>query len=313
MYDTPILVKAFQKPKYAWKKLNRKFLHFFQDTKQILFSQNRSSEIINEKEIRFIGLRRSGNHAVIQWLKEQQPGVFCHLNDVPINENPFRHTYEYFLDHYALPNRHLKKKERLRQESMGNFTQKNCLLYNYEDYDFKQIISKNFERKHDLYLGKSGKKYDLLILRDPFNLLASRMKKGFLAVKSSRKTFVDLWISHAREFLGETNYLQNEKICLNYNFWVNNIDYRRQIAEQLDLEFTDAGLNKVSARAGGSSFDQTTYKNEASKMKVHSRWQYYQDNDLYRQILNNQELLSYSQRIFGHIPRTEILIDSFNK
>jgi len=249
IYDDPLYVKALKKPGYAWVKLTRKFTHFFEDNQRVKDYDSEKAEIVNQKEMRIFGLRRSGNHAVITWITEQQSGVVKHLNDVPPFENPFRYTYEYCRDNYP---GYPKIEEKLRQEAIGNFTKKDCLLFNYEDYDFNQVISKNFERKHDIYVGKSTKRYDLLILRDPFNLLASRIKKGFVCVKSSRKSFVDVWISHAKEFLGETNYLTQQKVCINYNQWVNDIDYRRQIAEQLDLNFTDEGINIVSRRAGGS-------------------------------------------------------------
>ena len=50
------------------------------------------------------------------------------------------------------------------------------LIYSYEDFPLDQVASDKFEHNHDLYLGKSAIRYDLLIIRDPFNLFASRLK-----------------------------------------------------------------------------------------------------------------------------------------
>jgi hypothetical protein len=37
-----------------------------------------------------------------------------------------------------------------------------------------------FEQHHDQWVGASWQRYDVLILRDPFNLFASRLRAGFL-------------------------------------------------------------------------------------------------------------------------------------
>jgi len=42
-------------------------------------------------------------------------------------------------------------------------------------------------------------------------------------------------------------------------------------------------------------------------MDVGSRWKYFADDPSYRKLFDNQELLEYSERIFGHIPGTESL------
>ncbi|MEL7036438.1 MAG: hypothetical protein AAFO04_12570 [Cyanobacteria bacterium J06592_8] len=42
-------------------------------------------------------------------------------------------------------------------------------------------------------------------------------------------------------------------------------------------------------------------------MDVQNRWQHFAENPQYRKLLNNPELLRYSQQIFGQIPGTELL------
>ena len=158
-----------------------------------------------------------------------------------------------------------------------------------------------------MYLGKTNKRYDVLIIRDPFNLFASRLKNNFLATKSKTKTARELWIDYAKEFLGETNYLQHNKVCINYNLWVKNKDYRQEIAKQLEINFTDAAIDKVSGCGGGSSFDGRELDGKASKMDVNNRWKEFINNEEYRQLFNQERLLEYSLKIFGHIPGTEVL------
>ena len=253
-------------------------------------------EIVNEKEIRIVGLRRTGNHGIINWIKKQHAGQVWHLNNITTERNPYRVLYLHY------------KKEHLNREAKGDSVKKDCLLYSLEDYPLEKIVRGGLEKKHDLYLGTSRERYDVLILRDPFNLLASRIKKNYMNVKDENWTIIDLWISYAREYLGETDYLKNNKVPVNYNKWATDVEYRQHIASRLKFAFSDAGINDVKSEGGGSSFDRTSFQGQANKMDVLNRWKILSDDPSYRALLkSNRELIDYSERIFGHLPGTEVL------
>lgn len=287
------------------QKANRQLHHGIEDIVRSISQRHILSQVINQKEIRVVGLRRSGNHAIIHWIEKQETGKVRHLNNIRVNRNPYREKYEDLLRKDKT-----KDIEWWRQEAKGFFEKKDCLIHSYEDYSLEQITNPVFELKHDLYFGKSQDKYDVLILRDPFNLLASRIKKNYRNVNDKNKIDIDVWIDYAKEYLGETNLLKNQKICINYNQWFADVDYRREIASQLNLDFLDTGINTVSRRGDGSSFEGREYHGKAMNMDVCSRWKYFADDPSYRRLFNNQELLEYSQRIFGHIPGTECLRES---
>ncbi len=304
-----MIVKALKKPNLAWKKSKRFLAHNLDDFIRMLTQQDKLSEIINQKEIRVAGMKRTGNHAIINWVKSQHTGEVGFLNNVSANENPYRYKYENLQDNFP---KHRQAIKNYIQQAKGDFIKRDCLIYSYEDFPLDQIASDKFERNHDLYLGKSAIRYDLLIIRDPFNLLASRLKTSskvpyFLSVNSHNQTMVDLWIDYAKEYLGETNYLKHNKICINYNQWFADIEYRRQIAEKLQMEFSDAGIDQVKSFGGGSSFERKQFNGKASSMDVLNRWQKVSDNSQYKEFFN-QEVLEYSEQIFGHIPGTESLI-----
>ena len=122
--------------------------------------------------------------------------------------------------------------------------------------------------------------------------------------KNSHKTIVDLWIDYAKEYLGETNYLKHNKVCINYNQWFADIEYRREIAEKLQVKFSDAGIDKVTVFGGGSSFEGKQFDGKATSMDVLNRWHKFCDYPQYKQFFN-EEVLKYSEKIFGHIPGTE--------
>jgi hypothetical protein len=296
--------KILSQPPYAFTRAKDRLLYGLEDLTRSMLKQHTSSkEVINTKEIRVIGLRRSGNHAIINWMQKQQAGTIEHLNNIPLNGNPFRWKYIMLRD--FAPDRFEREKNRIRQQAKGNFIKKDCLIYSYEDHPITKITSPRVEHKHDFHFGKSLNRYDVLILRDPFNLIASRLENNMLPVKSFTQSVIDLWLEYAKEFLGETQYLPNRKVLINYNHWVADINYRREIAFKLDLPFTDAGINDVRPQGGGSSFDKRNFAGRATEMDVLGRWKHFTNNPLFLELLNHTELLNYSDRIFGHVPEME--------
>ncbi|NEP03880.1 MAG: hypothetical protein F6K25_09825 [Okeania sp. SIO2G4] len=310
MVEKSNIVKALKKPNLALKKGKRFVAHNLEDVIRIITQQHKLSEIVNQKEIRVAGMKRSGNHAIINWVKSQQNGDVGFINNVLANQNPYRYKYENLRDKFP---EHKWAIEHNRQQAKGNFIKRDCLIYSYEYFPLEQIANDKFERNHDIYLGKSATRYDILIIRDPFNLLASRLKISskvayFLSVNSPNKTMIDLWLDYAKEYLGETNYLKHNKVCVNYNQWFADVEYRRNIADKLQMEFSDAGIDMVTSFGGGSSFEGKEFDGKATSMDVLNRWRKVVDNPQYKKFFN-REIFEYSERIFGHIPGTESLMN----
>ena len=228
-----------------------------------------------EKEIRVLGLRRSGNHAFINWLREQVEGKSVFAN----NLSPFLHPF-----YNASKNEHIQ---------LGHL---DVFLHSYEDILPAYLSRKRvFARNHDI---KSKQKIDIIILRDPFNLFASRHISDRKGVKSKFISLQDLWIIHAKEFLGDTNELEN-KVCVNYNEWASSKDYRKLLADQLGLTFNDQTMDSVARMGGGSSFDGVVFDGKASEMKVQERWKKFVHDPEYLAYFSNKQLLDLSNNIFG--------------
>jgi hypothetical protein len=276
------------------------------DTYRALAQSSQSPEVINQVELKIIGLRRTGNHAVAEWIKAQIPGPIEHLNNLAVGCNPYRYK------HQKLIRFHREHKDWAIQHylprSQGNFKPLDYLICGYEEHSLDTIAGPVFERRHDLYLGASGMRIDVLILRDPFNLFASRLKSRMIEVQTPGSTMVSLWLQYAKEFLGETQYLSNQKVCINYNRWFLDSSYRQKIAQELGLVFTDAGLDRVVSLGGGSSFDGQSMDGSARKMAVLDRWRHFAEDDRYRALFQDSRLFEYSRQIFGEIPDTEHLL-----
>ena len=123
-----------------------------------------------------------------------------------------------------------------------------CLLYSYERRDINRLENEDFVHNRSFTVGESRNLYNVLILRDIFNWIASiflASGKGFelkldqypkynisknkdwekhaAAIPKQNyiaaQKFIKLWKLYAEEFLGETNYLKEKKICISFNQW----------------------------------------------------------------------------------------------
>jgi hypothetical protein len=152
------------------------------------------------KIIQLYGLRRSGTHALVGWLKHNFTSAlhsnrFCFLNDVVEMRERFVTNFEY--------------------------SKKNCdvLINTYED------TSSNL----DLISEPSHK---IVLIRDIFNLAASRIKRGTDDMKVD-ENFVNLWLEHSQStnlFKYEDFLLNKEKrdeLCLKLD--VDNLDHTEEV------------------------------------------------------------------------------------
>lgn len=254
----------------------------------------------NKTEFRIIGMSRSGNHSIINWIIKQLKGFYCFLNCADPKANPFHtahpmaggKTYRTNIPGFDLA-----------AEQAGRFSRKDYLIYSYEDCFLGMVQSGALEAHHDEWLGRSGRVLDILILRDPFNLFASRQKAGYSGI--TPLTAKRVWKQHAREFM-ERRYLTGSCVLIRYNAWATDGAYRRRLAERLGLRFTDAGFNDVSSCGGGSSFDGMEYDGRAAEMNVLARWRYYKNDPEYRKQFD-REIVEMAKKIFGPIPGMEEL------
>jgi hypothetical protein len=192
------------------------------------------------------------------------------------------------------------------------FTRRDYLIYNYEDRFLDNVFTDRFETEHDRWIGSSAKRYDVLVIRDPFNTFASRVSASWIRYKlddkAGKETSIRLWKSYAREAMGDTNFARHNRIVINYNRWFTEVEYRRKLSARLGLAFSDAGFGAVSGEYGGSSFDGVRYNGDAQQMQVLDRWKLVANNSVYKELFNDQELLALSYRLFGDLPGTTELL-----
>jgi hypothetical protein len=256
---------------------------------------------VNAVELRVVGMSRSGSHAVVNWILHQAAGRVCFLNCAEPRTNPFHSARPLDTGDCAVAN---WPGFDPAAERAGRFAAKDWLVYSYEDTFLKPAFDPAFDRHHDAWVGSSARRHDVLVVRDPFNLFASRHRWGRspLSAAIARR----MWTQHARIALDPAGCLRHGPVVVRYNAWVADPGYRRRIAETLGLRFTDAGRNEVGPSGGGSSFDGYALDGRAGGMAVLDRWRLLADDPDYRRLLG-PEMAALSERLFGPLPGTEAL------
>lgn len=253
-------------------------------------------------------LRRSGCHAIKNWLEPQFTDSFGYINDAwengissLINPRPVTNRDKKVIESW----KHSRKIGFcVRSNKIGHnipFSSTNNLfiLENAPIGSASKVLE--FSR---VYCSQPAKNIAVLLVRDVRNHLASLLQ--FKRTKRSRvaenimnlQQFQELYLGYSKEFLGITTQLRQFDGCIKVFFdkWFEDIGYRKQIADELSLKFSDAGLNIVEKAGGGSSFDLTKLNGAAQKMKVCDRHLGFVEDPQFLQLCS-KELLSFSEAV----------------
>ncbi|ESR25722.1 hypothetical protein [Lutibaculum baratangense] len=246
---------------------------------------------MNELEVQILGMSRSGNHAISNWIYQQSENPKVVLNCAEGKTNPF-------LTCRPLGSGRPWRAEPgidLEAEGQGRLTRKAALIHTYEDSWFGHAFSTQLNQEHDRWVGPSRRRVRLLVLRDPFNLFASRIRMG---CDLSSHVAQRMWKQHARAALGGGSARPAGLRVVLYNRWAVDRTYRRDLAHALGIAFTDQGANEVPDCAGGSSFDGTAFDGRPEHMALAGRWRRYADAPDFWRIFD-EETLAMSERLFG--------------
>ena len=198
------------------------------------------------------GLKRSGNHAIVNWLHRQQRFVFRN-NVVPVDPilageaevPPARPFDAWLLDH------EIALRGPLRGRLNYALVRRARLVASLEDLDPDYAP---FTTRRET-IGR------LIIVRDPENLFASRLRK---ARRTALRAYPaedgpvlraarDLWKAHAHRFLACAPD-DPADVGVYYDRWASDPDYRRQLCRRLGLAARALDLGAPARHGGGSSF-----------------------------------------------------------
>lgn len=235
-----------------------------------------------DRLVRVVGLSRSGNHAVIDWVLRQLSGRWCFLNCVEPRADPVvtarplhdgRRAIAAGVDLEAGPDG--------RRPT-------DWILFSQEDTFLGPALGPEATRIQEQALGRPRESLDVLILRDPFNLMASRRKMGCSAV--NERTAMRIWKQHARAALTGRGPGHGPPLAISYGGWVRDPGYRRTISGRLGIPHSEEGLERVAGCGGGSSFDGMAYDGRAREMAVFDRWRHFAEDRSFRALFDAETL-----------------------
>lgn len=216
-------------------------------------------------------MSRSGNHAVINWILRQFACKFTFRNCV--------------------------KRSWKRQHKLVKLLNDKNTLISFENHELPSIVAGIKECKKSFRFNFKT----ILLLRDPLNWLSSliKFKKEEPNLEAEINVRLKRQKSYMREYLGITSFLPN-KIVINYNKWVDDVEYRKQIFNGLmtwipESRFSDESMQNVSS-PGHSSFDQTKYDGQAQKMDVFNRYRYL--SEVSDMVKLDEEVMELAVQIF---------------
>lgn len=264
--------------------------------------------------LQILGLQRSGNHAIINWLESLYPTAL-HLNEQP---------HGFFEDAESVV------------AVRAALAKTDCVIVSFEDaVGVSKLQGEAFlanVRRLDPEDFPGHACHVLHILRDPYNCWASRVKARESGKLSSSKRFEDFrrdWLDIARIAEAEPESV------LFYNAWHRRRAYREAVCARLGGAYAEHTLREVRNEGGGSSFDgygRPTWRAMLGKLdyygspafrkrflkapgsyvarlfatpvdgrslEVESRWQHVLAHDASRPLFEDAEIRRLSDRLFG--------------
>jgi len=243
------------------------------------------------------GMKRSGHHGPVMWISA----------NIPYGTILFNDCSKGWSNKVLTPSNY--QSPQAQEIAVGDIKNIRNAIFNIEDFNMDWLDKHDVINFHNVerYL----EKYFILVLRDPWNWLASRLKMGGSVVKELDKK-INYYNKQCEFALKLKTYkYAPSTIIINYNMWFTDIKYRKRLAQVLNLNTgaENNGLNILSTRGGGSSFDKLKYTDKAQDMSVLNRWKYYSKSEFFRDCI--KKIPMKYQDLFPEV-RDEYYAKTFN-
>lgn len=244
-----------------------------------------------DKRFVLVSTPRSGHHAVANWILRQVSGTRCMFTAASVQDIPLRPDKPvYATEHwwYEGDTRAVRDNERLERfmagTKSGSAERLSAIMDCYEREPL-QLVQRYYE---------DCPAVQVLVIRNVFNTIASMIKRRPQAPFFN----LEVWKSLAREAARPT---RNDQVVILFDRWHADTGYRRQLSEQLQIEFTDAGRDEILAIGRGSSFDGVEkFDSRASGMDVLNRHRDFMDHPtVASRVLSDPEAVELNQSLFG--------------
>lgn len=256
--------------------------------------------------ISIYGMQRSGTHAVTNWIADQFDGKMFYANDC-------FNCHTDIVSNFKSDELPVFSRKRIRPVDFESAADANVSLLVYEDAS----LWESWPGEARAFEGKQTR-FKVLILRDPFNLIASRIKlteriptpflqERMLAMNETGvPRFLSTWKSYAREFIRLRDAPEPGHLLVNYNEWVSNKRYRRDLSASLGQAHRDREKESVPGDGFGSSFDGIDFNQNASRMLVLERWKEFVSDRRFKSWTSDREMMDLSSEIFGEVMNCDV-------
>ena len=216
--------------------------------------------------ILFVGIHRSGNHGLLNWLIGNLSGKVIHINALSHSDL----TPELYKKNSRKP-----EQRDCEADSSGlEYSERKWVNFHHADWLILSLESVKIRQLKDKLANFSEitKCKSVLLLRDPLNNAASmykiRRSRGFSVerARSSVGDVLECWEQHAEEMVDEDSFWTARIL---FNRWIIDQDFRDQIMLDMGLKNSDEGFGKISGH-GRSSFDQN--QDDAGKLDLEGRY-----------------------------------------
>lgn len=219
--------------------------------------------------LRAFGMRRSGNHAIANWLQRNAPGgksVF--LNNCKNAKSPLEHFAGIEVNGAWVRQRGAAQDlPRLTREAGDGA----MLLITYEDTSPAEFLR---ERKVSGSFNEALIDREVLIYRSFLNWSASLLKKlqgnpGYSV--SQRNAILMRSFDRYTRLLGILDIAQADEVTgICYDDWFAGEEYRAETLQKLGLELRDNAVGDVQKYGGGSSFQKQA--TDPQQLDTQNRW-----------------------------------------
>ena len=258
------------------------------------------------QSLRIFGMRRSGNHAIINWLLRNEPsGRSVFLNNCKPAADPFDTFRSIEVNGELASSRNALKDLAPVAEQAGDGA---TLLMSYEDvspamFSPERPVGGRFD--DNLITG------DILIYRGFLNWVASLLKKiqANPSISLMRRNAIVLQSIDFYSLLLRQVEQADELgfTCICYDHWVQDDSYRAAVLNHLGFPLRDNSLGRVQNYGGGSSFQKEAEAPE--ELTSDRRWQQMCDDPEFAAILqlaaHDDALVEQLEEIF---PRDAALL-----
>jgi len=233
--------------------------------------------------LRLFGMRRSGNHAIADWLQRNAPsGRSAFLNNCKPVTDPFNSFRSIDVNGSSAPQR---KAAADLASVAGKAGDGALLLFSYEDSTPAEFST---DRKMSGPFDETLISANLIAYRSFLNWSASLLKKmqgnsnfGLLRRNAILLRAIDTYT----RLLGLVEQASDLHLtCICYDRWVADQAYREALLTELQLPVRDNGLGQVQRYGGGSSFQQDVAAPE--QLQTTNRWPQMADDPEFQAVLH---------------------------